>query len=636
MCFSALIAVQAQTFVIGDLKYSVTDIENLEVSVSAYSSEIQGDVTIPESITYQSLQYSVTSIGRYAFIGCTGLTSITLPNSVTSIGDIAFRGCTGLTSITLPNSVTSIGVSAFNDCTGLTSINLPNSVTSIGDYTFSGCTGLTSITIPNSVTSIGRDAFNGCTGLASITLPNSVTSIGSYAFYHCKGLTSITIPNSVTSIGNYAFWDCTGLINFEVDENNSQFSSVDGVLFNKEKTELLEFPKGRKESEYILPNSVTSIGAFAFCDCTGLTSITLPNSVTSIGHSAFNGCTGLTSITLPNSITSIDSSAFSASGLRIISISNPVPPSVGNDAFNTEDEITVSVPINLVETYKAAQGWNELNIIGITPKHLANGTSTTTLNLGANTLSSIRFDIEAPEGVELNISEEAAAFMTITVNEMSGDKIRYEAITKDGKTLPVSFFATATAKDAKRGMLKITDIITSVNEVPVGISDIEIPVLGYALESLTLSEVAEGSETYLSVPAELEDIEDLTIEWMPYSSNFGTLTEDGLFTATAAGTISNLPLQINDPLVLAPLKATAILNIKSESSNVNSAYSETMNITTAHGRIFVTAPADSTVSVIDLQGRTLATWTGNGCASLPRGLYIVISTNCRPTKVEVK
>ena len=206
------------------------------------------------------IPYSVTSIGDWAFSGCSSLTSVTIPNSVTSIGEGAFSYCYGLESIiveegnticdsrencnaiietatntliygckntVIPNSVTSIGDGAFNYCTGLTSITIPNSVTSIGEAAFDYCTGLTSVTIGNSVTSIGDGAFFGCTGLISITIPNSVTSIGDDAFGYCPGLTSITIPNSVTSIGDGAFRLCSGLTSvislieepFEINEN---------------------------------------------------------------------------------------------------------------------------------------------------------------------------------------------------------------------------------------------------------------------------------------------------------------------------------------------------------------------------------------------------------------------------------
>ena len=231
---------------------------------------------------------SVTSIGSYAFSGCTGLTSVTIGNSVTSIGDYAFNDCSRLTSVTIGNSVTSIGDYAFYDCLNLASITIPNSVTSIGKKAFYSCSGLTSVTIGNSVTSIGEWAFYDCSRITSVTIPNSVTSIGGYAFYGCSGLTSITIPNSVTSIGNSAFYHCTGLTSITI------------------------------------PNSVTSIGDYAFNYCPRLTSITIPNSVTSIGNYAFSGCSRLTSITIPNSVTSIGSRAFyECSNLKtVINLSN--------------------------------------------------------------------------------------------------------------------------------------------------------------------------------------------------------------------------------------------------------------------------------------------------------------------------
>jgi hypothetical protein len=261
-------------------EYSVTEIDS-------YAFE---DCTKITSITIPS---SVKTIGYYAFSGCTGLKSITIPDGVTTIEDYVFSECSSLESVTIPDSVTSIGSNAFCDCKSLTSITIPNSVTSIGASAFEDCTGLTSITIPNSVTSIGASAFEDCTGLTSITIPNSVTSIGSDAFSGCTGLTSITIPNSVTSIGASAFKSCTGLTSINVTENNSNYCSIDGVLFNKDKTELICYPVGKTETSYSIPNSVTSIGASAFEDCTGLTSITIPNSVTSISSNAFENCSSL-------------------------------------------------------------------------------------------------------------------------------------------------------------------------------------------------------------------------------------------------------------------------------------------------------------------------------------------------------
>ena len=293
-------------------------------------------ITIPDS---------VTSIGYGAFDGCRGLTSITIPNSVTSIGRETFQDCSGLTSITIPNSVTSIGDDAFEDCRSLTSITIPNSVTSIGDRAFDGCSGLTSITIPNSVTSIGYLAFGGCHSLTSITIPDSVTSIGGCAFSCCSSLTSITISNSVTSIGSCAFGECRSLTSINVASDNNYYSSNNGILFNKKKTELIRFPSRKSQTSYTIPNSVTSIGSEAFEGCTGLTSITIPNSVTSIGNFAFDGCNSLTSITIPNSVTSIGYGAFyNCTGLTSITIPDGVT-SIGDMDFGGCSGLTsITIP----------------------------------------------------------------------------------------------------------------------------------------------------------------------------------------------------------------------------------------------------------------------------------------------------
>ena len=262
------------------------------------------------NLTSVTIPNSATNIGYGAFYYCTSLTNVTIPNSVTKIGGLAFDGCSSPTNVTIGNSVTTIGDFAFAQCTSLTNITIPNSVTNIGNGVFGLCTSLASITIPDSVTSIGDWAFDSCTKLASITIPNSVTSIGSRAFFSCTSLTNVTIGSSVTSIGSLAFDSCASLTAITVAPLNPFYSSVAGVLFNKSQTTLVEFPRGIAAG-YTIPNSVTTIGSYAFYDCTNLTSVTIGNSVTNIGDCAFSWCTSLAGVYFTGNAPSVGGYVFS-------------------------------------------------------------------------------------------------------------------------------------------------------------------------------------------------------------------------------------------------------------------------------------------------------------------------------------
>ena len=284
------------------------------------------------NLTSITIPDSVTSIGNGTFAYCKSLTSIIIPDSVTSIGKAAFKYCYSLISVTIPDSVISIGNGTFAYCESLTSIIIPGSVTSIDVGAFKYCTSLKNITILDGVTSINDDAFYFCYNLTSITIPDSVTSIGEHAFYYCKSLTSITIPNSVISIGDDAFYYCTSLTSISVDRNNTTYSSLDGVLFNKSQDTLIACPN-IKADNYQIPNSVTSIGEDAFAYCYSLTSITIPDSVTSIGKGAFYKCGNLTNMIIPKSVTSIGKGVFNCcTSLTNITIPDSVI-SIGDDAF---------------------------------------------------------------------------------------------------------------------------------------------------------------------------------------------------------------------------------------------------------------------------------------------------------------
>jgi hypothetical protein len=310
---------------------------------------------------------SVFSIGDSAFAYCTNLTGITLGKNVTTIGQGAFNNCTGLTKISLPKNITGIGEGAFFNCTGLTGVKLPNAVTGIESYTFSGCTGLTGITIPKSVTIINSMAFADCTGLKKIKISGGVTEIGKQVFQNCTALNAINvksgnknfssargvlynndktslilypkgktgifkIPNTVKSLEDDAFFGCDGLTEINVKSSNKNYSSDQGILYNKNKTELILFPPG-KTDDFTIPDSVTVIGKNAFYGCANLTDMTIPNSITGIGDCAFIFCGNLASVTIGDNVTGIGEAAFAAcTGLTDIIIPDNVT-SIGEQAF---------------------------------------------------------------------------------------------------------------------------------------------------------------------------------------------------------------------------------------------------------------------------------------------------------------
>ena len=299
-------AAWAYDFDVDGIYYNITssDDKTVEVTRGNYS----GDVTIPETVTNEGIEYRVTAIGEKAFCDYWNLTSVTIPNSVTSISEGAFYRCTGLTSVTIPESVTAIGDYAFADCTDLMSVTIGDGVTTIGKKAFRKCYHLTSITIGKNVQTIGNEAFYGCYGLMSVTIPESVQTIGNYAFDGCRGLTSVTIGKNVTTIGNDAFSGCHGLMSVTI------------------------------------PESVQTIGNYAFSACTGLTSVTIPESVSAIGDYAFADCTDLMSVTVYN-LTPVNIDEKSVFYLVDC------------------DNCTLYVPAESIALYKAAEGWkNFLNI----------------------------------------------------------------------------------------------------------------------------------------------------------------------------------------------------------------------------------------------------------------------------------
>ena len=285
---------------------------------------LSGDIVIPGTLQMSDgTALTVTEIGDKAFSGCYMIESVTIPNGVITVGDSAFSDCGSLTSVTIPNSVSYISEYAFYGCKALEDINVSannDAYSSENGVLFNnGKTALikyppakteTEYAIPDSVVFIGVSAFSYCYWLKSIVIPNKVKYIEDDTFYGCYLLTTVKISSSVVAVSELAFQNCGSLTTIDVDSNNSYYSSKDGVLFNKNKTMIIKYPMGKTETEYAIPESVTTIGRHAFLECKMLESVTIPNSVTTIDENAFACCSSLTKITVPNSVTDMGKYVF--------------------------------------------------------------------------------------------------------------------------------------------------------------------------------------------------------------------------------------------------------------------------------------------------------------------------------------
>lgn len=340
---SSVIAIGSYAFEYCDGLTSIT----IPDSVTTIGSEAFRECTNLESVT---LSKNLRVIADYAFYDCSGLKSIIIPDSVTTIGSSAFSECSNLESVTLSEKLRVIPDNAFYNCNSLVSITIPDSVTSIGSYAFYECTKLETVTLSEKLRVIPDYAFYNCDSLTSITIPESVTTIGEYAFYSCDKLNGVTIPEGVTSIGSASFRNCYSLESITVDENNKNYSNDSyGVLFDKNKTNLIQYPIGNARTSYVIPEG-SAVNSLAFSGCKNLEAVTLPGSMTSIYPYAFYDCDGLKSITIPDNVTSIYSDAFyDCDGLESVTIENGVT-SIGYEAFYSCDNLESVILGNKVKT----------------------------------------------------------------------------------------------------------------------------------------------------------------------------------------------------------------------------------------------------------------------------------------------
>ena len=399
MYFKDIIALNTDAVEIDGIYYNLkTDTNKAEVTNLLWGN-YAGSLDIPASVTYDGVEYSVSSIGDFAFLACSNLTSISIPGSVTSIGFSAFSGCKNLDSISysdvaswcsidftsntsnplcnggkfyvngeliedlvIPNGVTSIGDYSFNNCGSITSVTLSNSVTSIGEESFGGCSNLKSITIPNSMENIDDSAFNDCTNLHDVYISDiaswcsidfaSYTSnplyYGGNLYVNGELIEDLVIPNSVTSIGKHAFNCCFSLTSVTIP---GSVTSLDELVFYN----------CRNMVSATIGDGVTSIEYGTFSYCRSLSSVTIPNSVTFVDDFAFTDCSALTTVTIGSSVKEIGTIAFrNCPALADVYCLAEEVPTTAIDAFQNSpvENATLHVPASAVEAYKAAEPWN--------------------------------------------------------------------------------------------------------------------------------------------------------------------------------------------------------------------------------------------------------------------------------------
>lgn len=710
----------------------------------AYSS-LSGDITIPRTVTYNGIIYTVTSIGNNAFLecsslssviipssvksivvgafwGCSSLVSVTIPEGVTNIGEGAFYGCSSLVSVTIPEGVTNIGERAFSGCS-LASITIPSSVTSIGDGAFESCQNLnemrvfaaippaigndvfsydiiisvpkqsydaylasnwqqryvnfqsnydfyvdgfyyallsgnenkvkityehnpingnsaypslsgdivipssvtynettymvtsvgdsafyncsfSSITIPNSVTSIEKSAFSGCSfssiiipnsvtiieesafwgcsSLTSIAIPNSVISIEYFAFAYCSSLVSVAIPSSVTNIEDGIFAGCSSLTDIQVAYDNPSYISENGVLFNVDKTDLVQYPAGKTETSYIIPSSVTSIKEAAFLRCSFLASVTIPNSVTIIGSYAFFDCPSLSSITIPNSVTNIGIASFwLCPNISEMTVLATTPPIVNSNLLDQRD-IPLYVPAASIEAYRIADGWkvftNILPLESLTHKQLEVAiTGNGTIRYGETTLT---------KDTTLYIEPETS----VTLQIIPAQGYRVNSLTYNGTD-----YTSQLASDGTLTLPAITENGT------LSVQYAENPFY-------TISYYVEGSDAYF-------------VSRCPAGSNFTCIAKPHagkiIHTVTLNGQDITNQMQEDGTIELTAIDQDMILVVTCTTTDTPTEFTEQVSnrlrAWQAEGTIFAEVDEDvHAVMVYDVAGRLLSEYRHNG------------------------
>lgn len=375
-------------------KVDITDLAAwCKMTVNAYSNPLDyaGQLWVNGTkITDLVIPNGVTAINGGVFSHFSGLKSVSIPSSVTSIGNGAFQYCSNLESVSIPNSVTSIGYNAFINCSALKSVVMPNSVTSIGTNAFQDCTSLTDVELSNSLTAIPNYAFDGCKALTSVVIPEGVTSVGDYAFRNCSAMTSVEIPSTVNWLGSYDFDGCTALTEVGISDLTAwckmRFGATKASPFFYAKTMKLN---GEPVTNLVIPEGISTIGAYAFAEYKGLKSVVIGNDVTSVAEGAFQGCTDLKDVTIGSSVTSLGQYAFrNCTGMQNLTIGNSVN-SIGSQTFYNCGDLRSIVVVKGNSKYDSRDNCNAL--IETATNKLLLGCRNTVIPEGIKTISDYAF-----------------------------------------------------------------------------------------------------------------------------------------------------------------------------------------------------------------------------------------------------
>ncbi len=327
------------------MRYWVLDFDKRTATTKAVNGNLEGDVIIPPVVKDGGTEYTVTTVGQNTFGKCSNLKSVTLPNTITKIESYAFYGCLTLKQV-----------------------NIPSSVQKISQFAFYYCSLLPSITLPEGITTIENAAFAYCEALKSITFPQSLTEIGNQAFTHCESLTSVTIPSGVEILGKAStlsselnpFGGCEKLTEINVEADNKNFTSQDGVLFNKDMTTLIGYPAGKKGETYTIPTTVNKIGSDAFYASVNLTSIDIPENVSELCRHSFSSCK-FKSIHIPASITTFGEEVWYGNDeIEKVYYAAKQPVAASEDLFPkaTYESAVLYLPKEAVEAAKTIQPWS--------------------------------------------------------------------------------------------------------------------------------------------------------------------------------------------------------------------------------------------------------------------------------------